>query len=77
MSGSNDDRKRELECLRLASDLMRLARHHLNPDLKAHCVAMAKIWSGEADGKGLIGYRLCDGSRASPPGGTGGTHVLH
>jgi hypothetical protein len=51
VSGSNDDRKRELECLRLASDLMALAQHHPNPDLKVHCVAMAKFWSGEAVGK--------------------------
>ena len=51
VSDSNDDRKRELECLRLASDLMRLAQHRLSPDLKAHCVAMAKFWAGGAEGK--------------------------
>jgi hypothetical protein len=50
LSHSNDDQKRELECLRLASDLEQLAKDHPNPDLKAHCVAMARIWSGEADG---------------------------
>jgi hypothetical protein len=52
MSDSNDqsdDQKRELECLRLASDLMQLAKQTLAPDLKAHCLRMAKQWSGEGD----------------------------
>ncbi len=49
MSDSNDDRKRELECLRLASDLKQLAKDTLNPDLKAHCVRMAEAWYGEAE----------------------------
>ena len=43
MSASNDDRKRELECLRLASDLMQLASDTLKPLLKAHCLRMAKL----------------------------------
>jgi hypothetical protein len=51
MSASNDDRKRELECLRLASDLMQLASDTLNPLLKAHCLRMAKLWSREAKNK--------------------------
>jgi hypothetical protein len=51
MSVSNYDRKRELECLRLASDLMQLATDTLNPHLKAHCLRMAKVWSGEAEKK--------------------------
>jgi hypothetical protein len=42
-----DDRKRELECLRLASDLMQLAKATLDPDLKAHCLRIAKQWSDE------------------------------
>jgi hypothetical protein len=46
---SNDDRERELECLRLASDLKQLAKDTLNPDLKAHCVRMAEAWSVEAE----------------------------
>jgi hypothetical protein len=41
MSNSENDRKRELECLRLASDLTQLATETLNPDLKAHCLRMA------------------------------------
>jgi two-component system, response regulator PdtaR len=40
MFASNHDRKRELECLRLASDLKQLACNTLNPDLKAHCLLM-------------------------------------
>jgi hypothetical protein len=52
MSDSNnrrDDQKRELECLRLASDLRQLAKETLDPDLRAHCLRMAKHWSGEGD----------------------------
>jgi hypothetical protein len=49
VSDSNDDRNRELECLRLASDLMQLAADTLNPHLKAHCLRMAEVWSGEAE----------------------------
>jgi hypothetical protein len=48
MSDSENDNKRILECLRLASDLKQLANDILNPDLKAHCLRMAKQWS-EAD----------------------------
>ncbi len=48
MSDSENDNKVELECLRLASDLKQLANDTLNPDLKAHCLRMAKHWSGEA-----------------------------
>jgi hypothetical protein len=52
MSDSNDrrdDQKRELECLRLASDLRQIAKDTLNQDLKAHCLRMAKHWSGQGD----------------------------
>ncbi len=49
MSDTNDDHKRELECLRLVSDLRQLAKATLGPDLRAHCLRMAKHWSGEAD----------------------------
>jgi len=49
MSDSENDGKFELECLRLASDLKQLANDTLNPGLKAHCLRMAKQWSGEAD----------------------------
>ena len=49
MLDSENDRKSELECLRLASDLMQLARETLAPDLTEHCLRMAKHWSGEVD----------------------------
>jgi hypothetical protein len=45
-----DDRKRDLECLRLASDLRRLAEESLDPDLKAQRLRMAQRWSDEANG---------------------------
>jgi hypothetical protein len=41
MSDSESERKRELECLRLASDLTQLATETLNPELKAYCLRMA------------------------------------
>jgi hypothetical protein len=40
---------RDLECLRLASDLIQLSRDTLNPELRAHCARMASYWSGEVD----------------------------
>ena len=49
MSDSENDRKRELECLRLASDLIRLATETLNPNLKAHCLRMANLWTDQAE----------------------------
>lgn len=48
MSDSDDELKRDLECLRLASDLTQLASDTLNPDLRAHCFRMAKVWSTQA-----------------------------
>jgi hypothetical protein len=51
MSDSDYGLKRDLECLRLASDLMQLAAETLNPHLKAHCLRMAKVWSGEVEKK--------------------------
>jgi hypothetical protein len=49
MSDSERQRQRELECMRLASDLVQLAKDILDPDLKAHCRRAAKIWSDQAD----------------------------
>jgi hypothetical protein len=52
MSDSNDrreDRRRELECLSLASDLRQPAKETPDPDLKAHGLRMTKQWSDEAD----------------------------
>jgi hypothetical protein len=48
LSDSENERKRELECLRLASDLRQLGRDALNPELSAHCVRMAKVWSDQS-----------------------------
>jgi hypothetical protein len=47
MPDSENDSELELECL--ASDLMQLAKETLDPDLKEHCLRMAKHWSGEMD----------------------------
>jgi len=49
MSGSENDSKFDLECLRLASDLRQLAKATLDPDLREHCLRMAKQWSREVD----------------------------
>ena len=49
MSDAENDSKFELELLRLASDLRQLAKETLDPDLKEHCLRMAKQWSGEVD----------------------------
>ena len=51
MSNSDYDRKRDLECLRLASDLMQLAAETSNPHLKGHWFWMARVWSGETQKK--------------------------
>jgi hypothetical protein len=51
VSDSDYDRKRDLECLRLASDLMQLAFETSNPRLKGHWLRMARVWSGEAEKK--------------------------
>jgi hypothetical protein len=52
MADSNDRRehqKRELECLRLASDLRQFAKETLDPGLKEYCLLLAKQWSDQAD----------------------------
>ena len=55
MSDSENEQKLELECLRLVSDLMQLAKETHNRDLKAHCLRMAKIWSDRAE-QGIIAF---------------------
>ena len=45
MSDSESDRKSDLECLRLASELIGLATATLNPALKAQCLRMAEAWT--------------------------------
>jgi hypothetical protein len=49
MSDTESERQRELECLRLASELTQLATETVNPDLKAHCVRLARIWTQQAE----------------------------
>jgi hypothetical protein len=49
MPDSKNDRKSELERLRLASDLRQLAKETSDPDLREHWLRMARQWSGEAD----------------------------
>ena len=55
MSDSDKERKLELECLRLASDLRQLSKDTLDPDLKVHCLRMAKAWSDRAE-QGIIAF---------------------
>jgi hypothetical protein len=50
VSEADDEINRDLECLRLASDFMRLSRDTLNPALRLHCVRMAEYWSDRANG---------------------------
>ena len=51
MPDSESDQKRDLEYLRLASDLMQLASAELNPALKAHCVRMAGLLNDQVTTK--------------------------
>jgi len=44
VSDSADDLKHDLECLRLASDLMQLFRSTQSAELQAHCVQMVAYW---------------------------------
>jgi hypothetical protein len=39
----------QLECLRLASDLRQFANGVLSPELKEHCLRMAKVWTDRAE----------------------------
>lgn len=45
----NDDRKRRLECLRLAADFRQLARETSAPDKVAQYLRMAEHWTAQAD----------------------------
>jgi hypothetical protein len=53
-----DERKRQLECLRLASDLVQLARDSPDPYVKANCLRMANVWSAQAEEERLPTTRL-------------------
>ena len=50
MSEADNELKRDLECLRLASDFIQLSRDTLNPELRAHCDRMARYWTEITDG---------------------------
>lgn len=58
LSDSEKDLKRELQCLRLASELTQMAAQTLNPDLKARFLRMARHWTAQTDhgttGNGLM-----------------------
>jgi hypothetical protein len=43
------ERQSHLECLRLASDLRQFADRALSPELREHCLRMAKDWSDRAE----------------------------
>jgi hypothetical protein len=43
------ENKRQLECLRLASELAELAKNTQDPDLKARFLRMAEVWSDHAN----------------------------
>lgn len=49
MTDSESDQKRDLECLRLASDLIELASMSLTPELKAQCLRMATELTEQAN----------------------------
>jgi CheY-like chemotaxis protein len=42
---TNDATKHDLECLRLAAELMQLSRDTPDPELSAHCIRMASYWT--------------------------------
>jgi hypothetical protein len=49
LSDSQNERRRGLECLRLASDLTKLARDAPKPGLRVQWARMAKYWSDQAN----------------------------
>jgi CheY-like chemotaxis protein len=65
VSDSENQRKLELERLRLASELTQLATDIPDPDLKSHFRQMAEIWSDQTDlppdGDAPDGLKLGDG----------------
>ncbi|MBB5049768.1 hypothetical protein HNR60_004552 [Rhodopseudomonas rhenobacensis] len=49
MFDRDEERRLELECLRLAADFRQIASDTLNPSLKRQCLAMAEIWAEATD----------------------------
>ncbi len=48
MFDRDEERRLELQCLRLAADFLQIASDTLNPDLKIQCLRMARIWAEQA-----------------------------
>jgi hypothetical protein len=48
VSNADKELKRDLECLRLASDFIQMSRDTLDPNLRAHFLRMAEYWSDQA-----------------------------
>ncbi|WP_041802202.1 hypothetical protein [Rhodopseudomonas palustris] len=48
MFDRDEERRLELECLRLAADFRQIASDTLNPELRIQCLRMAKLWSEPA-----------------------------
>ena len=48
MSESDNFRKHELECIRLAADCMQLVGNVHSPALQSHFLRMARVWSDRA-----------------------------
>jgi hypothetical protein len=52
MSESNNQRKRDLECLRLAADCRQLASDVQNADLRLGFLRMSEVWTSLAEQEG-------------------------
>jgi hypothetical protein len=46
---SEKELKIQLECLRIASDLVQFASDTLSPELKEHCLRVAQLWTDRAE----------------------------
>ena len=49
VSESDDPRKHELQCLRLAAECMQLVGDVRSPTLQRHFLGMARAWTAEAE----------------------------
>ena len=49
MSESDNPRKHELQCLRLAAECMQLVGEVHSPTLQRHFLGMAQAWTAEAE----------------------------
>jgi hypothetical protein len=74
VSGSDNSRKRALECLRLEADCMQLAGDLQDPALQSHFVRMARVWSDlavrgpNADTRTESGYPDSESKQTGLPG---------